>query len=163
MSQRREAIALEYGAHTVPVVTAKGVDGVAERIIEEALRQGVYVSQDPQLLALLSRLNVDEEIPPELYTTIAVILSWVYWLRGMRPGDEKTGVNTGGQPPQQPQRSAQGRPEIDEFDEAEQADPADPTGEGPNGGKPKAADRAEDIEDVAEKKPAPDAADGGAS
>jgi flagellar biosynthesis protein len=40
-------------------------------------------------LALLSRLNVDQEIPPELYTAVAVILSWVYWLKGMRPGDEK--------------------------------------------------------------------------
>jgi len=41
------------------------------------------------LLALLSRLDVDEEIPQELYTAVAVVLSWVYWLRGMRPGDEK--------------------------------------------------------------------------
>jgi len=40
-------------------------------------------------LALLSRLNVDEEIPRELYTAVAVVLSWVYWLKDMRPGDEK--------------------------------------------------------------------------
>jgi flagellar biosynthesis protein len=32
---------------------------------------------------------VDKEIPPELYTAVAVVLSWVYWLKGMRPGDEK--------------------------------------------------------------------------
>jgi flagellar biosynthesis protein len=25
-----------------------------------------------------------------MYTAVAVILSWVYWLKGMRPGDEKT-------------------------------------------------------------------------
>jgi hypothetical protein len=37
----------------------------------------------------LSRLNVDDEIPPELYAAVSVILSWVYWLKGMRPGDEK--------------------------------------------------------------------------
>jgi len=35
-------------------------------------------------------VRVDEEIPPQLYTAVAVILSWVYWLRGMQPGDEKT-------------------------------------------------------------------------
>jgi flagellar biosynthesis protein len=58
-------------------------------MLKEAQRQGVFVSEDPQLLALLSRLNVDQEIPPELYTAVAVILSWVYWLKGMRPGDEK--------------------------------------------------------------------------
>jgi flagellar biosynthesis protein len=89
MTQRLQAIALEYGPNTAPVVVAKGDDAVAAMIIEEARRQGIYVSEDPQLLALLSRLNVDDEIPPELYTTVAVILSWVYWLKGMRPGDEK--------------------------------------------------------------------------
>jgi flagellar biosynthesis protein len=34
-------------------------------------------------------LNVDEEIPQELYTLVAVVLSWVYWLKDMRPGDEQ--------------------------------------------------------------------------
>jgi flagellar biosynthesis protein len=57
-------------------------------MIEEARQQGVFISEDPQLLALLSRLEVDEEIPQELYTAVAVVLSWVYWLKGMRPGDE---------------------------------------------------------------------------
>lgn len=92
MSFRKQAIALEYGMNTVPVVTAKADAQLAEQLIEEARRQGVYVTEDPQLLALLSRLNVDDEIPPELYTAVAVILSWVYWLKGMRPGDEKRAV-----------------------------------------------------------------------
>ena len=85
----RKAIALAYGKHPVPVVTAKGEDALARQMIEEAKKQGVFISEDPQLLALLSRLNVDEEIPRELYTAVAVILSWVYWLKDMRPGDEK--------------------------------------------------------------------------
>ncbi|MCX7261486.1 MAG: EscU/YscU/HrcU family type III secretion system export apparatus switch protein [Burkholderiales bacterium] len=86
----RQAVALAYGKNPVPVVTAKGDDDLAMRMIEEARQQGVFISEDPQLLALLSRLNVDEEIPQELYTAVAVVLSWVYWLKGMRPGDEKT-------------------------------------------------------------------------
>ena len=81
--------------NAVPVVTAKADADLAEHLIEEARRQGVYVTEDPQLLALLSRLNVDDEIPPELYTAVAVILSWVYWLKGMRPGDEKRGSRPG--------------------------------------------------------------------
>ncbi len=92
MSYRKQAVALEYGPNTTPMVVAKGEGELAERLIEEARRQGVYVTEDPQLLALLSRLNVDEEIPAELYTAVAVILSWVYWLKGMRPGDEKKGA-----------------------------------------------------------------------
>ena len=86
----RQAITLAYGRNTVPVVTAKGEDELALQMLAEAQRQGVFVTEDPQLLALLSCLNVDQEIPPELYTAVAVILSWVYWLKGMRPGDEKT-------------------------------------------------------------------------
>ncbi len=85
----KEAIALEYGHRATPIVSAKGQDEVAQRIIEEARLHGVYVAEDPQLLALLSRVDLESEIPSELFTAVAVILSWVYWLKGMRPGDEK--------------------------------------------------------------------------
>jgi len=84
-----EAVALEYGQYITPRVTAKGQNELAQRIVEEAKKQGVYVTEDPQLLALLSRLDVDQEIPQDVYTAVAVILSWVYWLKGMQPGDEK--------------------------------------------------------------------------
>jgi flagellar biosynthesis protein len=90
----RQAVALAYGKNPVPVVTAKGDDDLALRMIEEARQQGVFISEDPQLLALLSRFEVDEEIPQELYTAVAVVLSWVYWLKGMRPGDEKANANS---------------------------------------------------------------------
>jgi flagellar biosynthesis protein len=89
----RQAVALAYGKNPVPVVTAKGDDDLAWRMIDEARKQGVFISEDPQLLALLSRLDVDQEIPQELYTAVAVVLSWVYWLKGMRPGDEKSTVD----------------------------------------------------------------------
>jgi flagellar biosynthesis protein len=84
-----EAFAIEYGRNTTPRVTAKGQNALAQRILYEAQKQGVYVAEDPQLLALLSRLDVGEEIPQDMYTAVAVILSWVYWLKGMQPGDEK--------------------------------------------------------------------------
>jgi flagellar biosynthesis protein len=87
MSFRKQAIAVEYGKNTTPVVTANAE--LTEHLIAEACRQGIYVTEDPQLVALLSRVNVDQEIPPELFTAVAVILSWVYWLKGMRPGDQK--------------------------------------------------------------------------
>jgi flagellar biosynthesis protein len=92
MSKPLEALALEYGKLKTPKVTAKGQNELARRIIEEAKKQGVYVAEDPQLLALLSKLDVGEEIPQDMFTAVAVILSWVYWLKGMKPGDEKTQV-----------------------------------------------------------------------
>jgi len=89
MSMRKRAIALEYGKNRAPVVTAKGEEEAAMAMIAQARAYGIYVTEDPKLLALLSRLQVDQEIPAELFTAVSVILAWVYWLRGMRPGDEK--------------------------------------------------------------------------
>ena len=92
MSKPLEALALEYGKLKTPKVVAKGQNELARRIIEEAKKQGVYVAEDPQLLALLSKLDVGQEIPQDMFTAVAVILSWVYWLKGMKPGDEKAQV-----------------------------------------------------------------------
>jgi flagellar biosynthesis protein len=89
MKRRVDAVALAYGQLEAPVVTAKGSDELALAIIAEAKKQGVYIAQDPQLVAALSRLDLQQEIPRELYTAVAVVLSWAYWLKGMKPGDEK--------------------------------------------------------------------------
>lgn len=89
MKRRREAVALEYGRREAPVVSAKGSDELAEAIIAEARWQGVYVTEDKALVAALSRLDLEQEIPRDLYVAVAVVLSWAYWLRGMKPGDEK--------------------------------------------------------------------------
>jgi flagellar biosynthesis protein len=89
MKRRLDAVALAYGQLDAPVVTAKGSDELALAIIAEAKKQGVYIAQDAQLVAALSRLDLQQEIPRELYTAVAVVLSWAYWLKGMKPGDEK--------------------------------------------------------------------------
>jgi flagellar biosynthesis protein len=72
-----------------PVLTAIGSGKLAEQIIEEARRRGVYITSDPQLLGLLGQLELDQEIPEQLYAAVAAVLSWAYWLKGMVPGDEK--------------------------------------------------------------------------
>jgi len=89
MTTPRQVLALEYGQNITPIVSAKGEAEVAMEMIAQARKHGVFITQDPQLLALLSQLDVDQEIPPELYRTVSVILAWVYWLKNMRPGDEK--------------------------------------------------------------------------
>ena len=81
----RKAIALEYGKNPVPVLTAEGEDVMAEAIIAEAKKQGIHITEDPQLVALLSTLDLNAEIQENLYVAVAVILSWAYWLKGMEP------------------------------------------------------------------------------
>lgn len=86
---RLQAVALEYGLNQAPRVVARGEDEIAREILRRAQERGIWIAQDAQLVALLSRVELEQEIPPELYTAVAVILSWVYWLRGMKPGDEQ--------------------------------------------------------------------------
>ena len=58
----RKAIALEYGKNPVPVLTAIGEDVMAEAIIAEAKKQGIHITEDPQLVALLSTLELNAAI-----------------------------------------------------------------------------------------------------
>ncbi|MEA3639767.1 MAG: EscU/YscU/HrcU family type III secretion system export apparatus switch protein [Lamprobacter sp.] len=76
--ERRRAVALAYReGDEAPRVVAKGYGEIAERIIEEAERQGIYVHDAPELVGLLMNLDLDERIPPNLYQVIAELLVWV--------------------------------------------------------------------------------------
>lgn len=79
------AVALEYGDNPVPVITASGRAAVAEAIIREAEKQGVPVMRDPVLAARLAELPLGTPIPRDVYTAVAVVLSWVYWMEGREP------------------------------------------------------------------------------
>ena len=95
MKRTRHAVALEYGSRETPVLSAIGSGELAERIIAEARRRGVYITSDPQLIGLLGQLELDQEIPEQLYAAVAAVLSWAYWLKGMVPGDEKKPAGSG--------------------------------------------------------------------
>lgn len=90
-AHRRRAVALAYKeGDEAPRVVAKGYGEMAERIIEEAARQGIYVHGAPELVGLLMGLDLDEHIPPSLYQVIAELLVWVRQLadeRGPPPQD----------------------------------------------------------------------------
>lgn len=81
-SRRLQAVALAYGeGDQAPRVLAQGYGLLAERIIAEARRQGIFVHDDPALVSLLMRLDLDEHIPPGLYQVIAELLCWAWELR----------------------------------------------------------------------------------
>ncbi len=87
--QRRKAAAIRYDAeqHAAPRLVAKGAGLLANRIIEMARENGVYIHEDPDLVAVLSRLDVETEIPEELYRAVADILAFVYRLnQRLAPG-----------------------------------------------------------------------------
>ena len=77
--ERQAAVALAYsGASPAPRVVAKGRGLIAQTIIERAREAGVYVHESPELVALLMQVDLDRQIPPQLYVAVAEVLAWVY-------------------------------------------------------------------------------------
>ncbi len=78
----KKAVALKYkpGDDHAPRITAKGTGRLAEKIIEMARKHGIPVKDDPDLVEVLSRLDLHDEIPPELYVVVAELLAFVYRL-----------------------------------------------------------------------------------
>ncbi len=76
--KRKQAIALEYNPdEAAPKVIATGTGQLAERIIEKAKEADVPIHRDDKLADTLSRLEIGDAIPPELYEVVAEILVFV--------------------------------------------------------------------------------------
>lgn len=74
----KQAVALSYDPDdNAPRVIASGKGALAERIIERAQEAEVPVHRDDKLADTLSRLEIGEMIPPELYEVVAEILVFV--------------------------------------------------------------------------------------
>ncbi len=76
----RKAAVLKY-KHQIdraPRLVAKGKGMVADRILELARKHRIPIQSDPALVEVLSQLDIDQEIPPDLYRAIAQVLAYVY-------------------------------------------------------------------------------------
>ena len=74
----QQAIALEYNpAEVAPRVIASGRGVLAEKIIQKAKESDVPIHRDDKLADTLSRLEIGEMIPPELYEVVAEVLIFV--------------------------------------------------------------------------------------
>jgi flagellar biosynthesis protein len=82
------AVALRYDRTRdgAPRVVAKGRGYLAEGIIAAAREHGVPLHEDPDLVATLGGLDLETEIPPELYRAVAEVLAFIYRLNGKRHG-----------------------------------------------------------------------------
>lgn len=75
----KTAVALGYDPNEdgAPKVIASGKGALAEKIIEQAKENKIPVHEDNKLAETLSRLEIGEMIPPELYEVVAEILVFV--------------------------------------------------------------------------------------
>ncbi|PEQ89543.1 flagellar biosynthesis protein FlhB [Bacillus sp. AFS006103] len=79
------AIAIMYDANDTraPVVIAKGVDFMAQKIKEIGKENGIILSENrPLARALYANVEIGQEIPEELFKAVAEILAYVYRLKG---------------------------------------------------------------------------------
>ncbi len=83
---RRQAAALRYQPKRdrAPKLIAKGQGALAEKLIELARLHDIPIRQDRNLLQILSRLDLNEEIPPQVYQVVAEILAFIYRLSNRR-------------------------------------------------------------------------------
>lgn len=74
----KTAVALAYNPGDVaPTILATGKGELAEKIIEKAKESDVPLYKDNKLAATLSKLEIGDTIPPELYEVVAEILVFV--------------------------------------------------------------------------------------
>ncbi len=77
---KNKAVALRYDQENsqAPVIIGKGEGLIAERIIALARENNIPIHADADLVEVLSRLKINEEIPPETYLLVAEILAFIY-------------------------------------------------------------------------------------
>ncbi len=91
--KQKTAIALEYNPEEeAPKIIATGKGRVAEKIIEAAQEADVPIHEDSKLADTLSKLEIGEMIPPELYEVVAEILVFVDAMDKIKEKMEKRGI-----------------------------------------------------------------------
>lgn len=75
-----KAVALKYDIErdNAPKITAKGKGETASNIIKIAKEHHIPIKEDPDLLELLSQIDLDKEIPSSMYRAVAEIFSFIY-------------------------------------------------------------------------------------
>ena len=78
--EKKSAIAVHYDKDkdVAPKIVAKGKGTIAEKIIELARKNDIPMYEDRDLIEILSKLDLGQEIPAEMYKLIAEVLVFVY-------------------------------------------------------------------------------------
>jgi flagellar biosynthesis protein FlhB len=86
------AIYYERGKSSAPVIVAKGRNLIAEQLKEIAREEGIPIIRNISLAHALNKIELDEQIPEQLYTAVAEVLNFVYKLEQQHGGRKKRKV-----------------------------------------------------------------------
>ncbi len=82
--KKAAAIKYEQGKSNAPRMVAKGRGLMADKIVELAKEFNIPIKEDKELVEMLSALELNDEIPPELYKAVAEILAFIYRLHNKK-------------------------------------------------------------------------------
>jgi len=77
-TQKAAALQYDHLSQNAPKVIAKGEGSIAKNIIKIAKDNNLPIKKDEDLVELLSKLDIDKEIPTEMYKAVAEIFSFIY-------------------------------------------------------------------------------------
>jgi len=77
---QQKAVALQYDKKkdSAPLVTAQGTGETAKNIIKIAEENGIPIKKDEDLVNMLSQIELNQEIPLELYQAVSEVFSFIY-------------------------------------------------------------------------------------
>ncbi|RNF73067.1 flagellar biosynthesis protein FlhB [Marinomonas rhizomae] len=76
-----KAVALKYDFNAAPTVVAKGSGLLADKILAVAKENDVLLHQSPELVEMLSTLELGEEIPESLYLAVAEVIAFAHKIK----------------------------------------------------------------------------------
>lgn len=76
--QKAAALKYDRAKSTAPRVIAKGKGLSAQKIIEIAKENNLPIRKDEDLVELLSKVELDKEVPENLYKAVAEVFSFIY-------------------------------------------------------------------------------------
>lgn len=89
MNKLPKAVALSYDEESAPTVSATGQAQLAQEIIDIAKAHDVPIYENKELVEVLAKLDVGDEIPELLYRVVAEIIAFAFYIKGRTPKDFK--------------------------------------------------------------------------
>ncbi len=76
----KKAVALGYNKErdNAPKILASGKGELANNIIQVAKEHNIPIKEDKDLVEILSKIDINQEIPPNLYKAVAEVFSFLY-------------------------------------------------------------------------------------
>ncbi|MEA2049293.1 MAG: EscU/YscU/HrcU family type III secretion system export apparatus switch protein [Campylobacterota bacterium] len=87
----KKAVSLKYNnkENQAPIVTSYGKNKNAQQIIKIAKQNDIPIKKDEDLVNMLSEIELNKEIPTQLYQVVSELFSFIYNIANEKEKSEK--------------------------------------------------------------------------